>query len=235
MLAFIIFGTRGVKSTIQEGTFLCPQCQDFTPYKHKKVTKFFTLYFIPLIPLGSQGTYVECQHCRNTFIERVLELSRIQAAQSQINERDQNQISEQKVIEPSREESSSNNSGELFLSEKQKAIKKLMILMILADGKIENEEITTFHKVYKETTGLVVNDIYKEIDIVKSENKSARLYLKEVAPMLNSDGKTEILKSAMRIAAADGHIDPTELNMISGLGKALGLNQSQIKEITGLQ
>ena len=92
MLAFIIFGTRGVKSTIKEGKFACPQCQSFTQYKHKKVTKFFTLYFIPLIPLGSQGTYVECQQCRNTFIERVLELSQIREEQPQVQNQNQPKI-----------------------------------------------------------------------------------------------------------------------------------------------
>ena len=39
-------------------------------YKHIKVTKFFTLYFIPLIPLGSAGEYVECQTCKGTFVPR---------------------------------------------------------------------------------------------------------------------------------------------------------------------
>ena len=72
MLAFIIFGTRGIRSTIKEGQFACPQCASQQPYKHKKVTQFFTLYFIPLIPLGKKGDYIECQKCRNTFVERVL-------------------------------------------------------------------------------------------------------------------------------------------------------------------
>lgn len=71
----IIFGTRGVKSTMEEGTFHCPQCNVDKNYKHKKVTNFFTLYFIPLIPLGKVGEYVECQTCRGTFVPRVLELT----------------------------------------------------------------------------------------------------------------------------------------------------------------
>ena len=228
MLAFIIFGTRGIRSTIKEGKFLCPQCQEFAPYKHKKVTQFFTLYFIPLIPLGSKGTYVECQQCRNTFVERVLELSHIQAEQPRIQENQVvNQIEEAVVVNKIEE----NIPPKEFLSEKQKAIKKLLILMILADGKVENAEISAFHSIYKETTGLVVNDIYREIDDVKIENKSARQYLKDIAHLLNDEGKREIIKSSMMIAAADGHIDPTELNMISSFGKALGMSHSEIKEI----
>ena len=69
----IIFGTRGVTSTFEEGSFHCPQCDESQNYRHRKVRKFFTLYFIPLIPLGSAGEYVECRNCKGTFIPRVLE------------------------------------------------------------------------------------------------------------------------------------------------------------------
>lgn len=231
MLAFIIFGTRGVRSTIKEGKFLCPQCQEFTHYKHKKVTQFFTLYFIPLIPLGSKGTYVECQQCRNTFIERVLELSQLQSEQPRVQEAKVVQKIDDAVVIPEQKLVENKPAPVEFQSEKQKAIKKLLILMILADGKVENSEISAFHRIYKETTGLVVNDIYKEIEDVKVENKSARQYLKEIAHLLNDEGKKEIIKSGMMIAAADGHIDPTELNMISSFGKALGMSHSEIKDI----
>ena len=69
----IIFGTRGVTSTVKEGVFHCPQCNNKQNYRHRKVRKFFTLYFIPLIPLESAGEYVECRTCKGTFIPRVIE------------------------------------------------------------------------------------------------------------------------------------------------------------------
>ncbi|MFL2571750.1 MAG: TerB family tellurite resistance protein [Parvicellaceae bacterium] len=69
----IIFGTRGVPSTVKEGSFHCPQCNNDQNFRHRKVRNFFTLYFIPLIPLGSAGEYVECRNCKGTFIPRILE------------------------------------------------------------------------------------------------------------------------------------------------------------------
>jgi len=36
------------------------------------VNRFFTLYFIPLIPLGRIGSYVECGSCAQTYSEEVL-------------------------------------------------------------------------------------------------------------------------------------------------------------------
>jgi len=77
----IIFGTRGVRSTKATGTFNCPQCETERGYRHRKVTQFFTLYFIPLIPLGSKGEYVECNHCKGTFIPRVLNTNKTASKQ----------------------------------------------------------------------------------------------------------------------------------------------------------
>ena len=42
--------------------------------RHKAVREWFTLYFIPVFPIGGKTTYVECEGCRGTFKESVLEL-----------------------------------------------------------------------------------------------------------------------------------------------------------------
>jgi hypothetical protein len=41
-------------------------------YTHIGVNRYWTLYFIPIIPLGQRGTYVECQQCTGTFGPEVL-------------------------------------------------------------------------------------------------------------------------------------------------------------------
>lgn len=243
MIAFIIFGTRGVRSTIKQGQFYCPQCDGDTSYKHKKVTQFFTLYFIPLIPLGNKGQYVECQSCRNTYIERILEMR----PTIDVTERP---AAKQRIETPQREIEGRPKSGDLDKAfeefqkahnqeakpvdiepEKHKVTKKLLIMMILADGKVEDSEIHMFHKVYKKMTGGAIADIYKEIEVVRRENKRPYHYLKEVANFLNEEGKTDIIKASMMIAAADGDIDPTEVSMVENFGKALELKPAQVKAI----
>ena len=48
----IIFGTRGVTWNGESGEFVCPGCGGTTQqYTRKTIRRFFTLYFIPLIPL----------------------------------------------------------------------------------------------------------------------------------------------------------------------------------------
>ncbi|MCR9159260.1 MAG: zinc ribbon domain-containing protein [Nannocystaceae bacterium] len=63
----IIFGTRTTNPTAGQGMFNCPRCGPQKPYTHKKAKRWFTLYFIPVIPLGTAGEYVECGACAGTF------------------------------------------------------------------------------------------------------------------------------------------------------------------------
>jgi tellurite resistance protein len=70
----IIFGTRGVTYTRGQGTFRCPACGE-AEYRVRRVRRFFTLYFLPLIPLDLLGEYVECQSCKDTYKAAILEMS----------------------------------------------------------------------------------------------------------------------------------------------------------------
>jgi len=69
----IIFGTRGVTTTHEQGVFHCPSCGAGSNFRWRRVRRFFTLYFIPLIPLDLVGEYVECGQCKRTYEVRVLE------------------------------------------------------------------------------------------------------------------------------------------------------------------
>jgi hypothetical protein len=72
MIGFIIFGTRGVTTTVDRGRFHCPACGSPQPYRLRRVRRFFEIYFIPLIPLDKLGEYVECGTCGRQFREEVL-------------------------------------------------------------------------------------------------------------------------------------------------------------------
>src|SRR6266849_409710 len=63
----IIFGSRGIRMKGGSGTFFCPRCQGSRQYTQRKMRRFFTLYFIPIIPLDVMSEYVECNFCQGTF------------------------------------------------------------------------------------------------------------------------------------------------------------------------
>lgn len=69
----IIFGTRGRSHAIGRGQFFCPREGGDRAYEHKEARRWFTLYFIPLIPLDRLGDYIECTGCQSTYYTSVLE------------------------------------------------------------------------------------------------------------------------------------------------------------------
>jgi len=70
----IIFGTTARRKTIGSGQFYCPHCQTQRSYERKQAKRYFTLYFIPLIPMGDLGEFIECQTCHMAFSVDVLKL-----------------------------------------------------------------------------------------------------------------------------------------------------------------
>ena len=63
----IIYGTRGLTSIAGTGQFHCPRCGPRRQFNRMAVRRWFTLYFIPVIPLWSSGEYIECAACAGTF------------------------------------------------------------------------------------------------------------------------------------------------------------------------
>lgn len=68
----IIFGTTGITSVQSKGSYHCPACGPGAGYQHKSVNRFFTLFFVPLIPMGKVADFILCERCGGTFKPEVL-------------------------------------------------------------------------------------------------------------------------------------------------------------------
>lgn len=68
----IIWGWKTVFRVIGSGVFSCPTCGADRNYERRKAQRFFTLFFIPLIPLKTVGEFIRCTYCKNDFRESVL-------------------------------------------------------------------------------------------------------------------------------------------------------------------
>ena len=198
----IFFGTRGVKSTLEEGTFICPQCANEQHYKHKKVTRFFTLYFIPLIPLGKAGEFVECQNCQGTFVPRVLDFDPDQGK----NE---------------------------FESLYEKALRHSMVLMMLADGEIDENEMITVHKIINKFShhDITFDELKTFVKVVEDNAEPIETYLSKISSGLNEHGKEVIIKCALSVASADGVVDSSELKLIHEMAQAMEMSKAHLKGI----
>jgi hypothetical protein len=68
----IIWGLRVLFSTIAEGVFYCRNCGGDRNYQHRAGRRWFTLFFIPIIPLNKVGEDVRCTTCRTRYVPTVL-------------------------------------------------------------------------------------------------------------------------------------------------------------------
>ena len=68
----IIFGLRVFYRTIAQGTFHCRRCGGDRGYRHRSGRRWFTLFFLPVIPLNSVGDHVQCTTCRTRYVAEVL-------------------------------------------------------------------------------------------------------------------------------------------------------------------
>jgi hypothetical protein len=67
-----IFGLRVLFRTIVQGTFYCRRCGGDREYRHRGGRRWFTLLFLPVIPLTRAGEHVQCGTCRTRYVTDVL-------------------------------------------------------------------------------------------------------------------------------------------------------------------
>jgi hypothetical protein len=78
---FLIFGFRVFYRTVGQGTFYCRKCGGDRQYVHRVGRRWFTLFFIPVIPLNRVSEHVQCTTCKTRYVVGVL--SQPTAAQKQ--------------------------------------------------------------------------------------------------------------------------------------------------------
>jgi hypothetical protein len=71
---FLIFGVRVYFRTIGQGTFHCQRCGGDRAYRHRAGRRWIHLFFIPVIPLGQVGEFIQCTQCGTRYATGVIAL-----------------------------------------------------------------------------------------------------------------------------------------------------------------
>lgn len=199
----IIFGTRGVTTTPDKGEFHCPTCNSNQPYGLKRVRRFFTLYFIPVIPLDSLGEYVECSSCKDTYKTNILDYN--SAANSEEFE------------------------AEYHSAIKKVMIHILLADGVIDDAEIETS-IDIYKKITGNE--ITAASFRNEIDVIqanKQENLSSCLH--NLQGVLNDEGKELVIKAALYVALADGEFQQEEQELLGKIGSDLGMTNAHIQGV----
>ncbi len=201
----IIYGTKGMRSKDGAGDFYCPQCSRPSEYDEYKVRRWFTLYFIPLIPMNIAARYLECRSCLGTF---------------KTDARDHGP--EHYAAETQK-----------FEAEFHQAMKGTMILMLLADGRIEPQEIQTIQSIYGRLTNQEygADAIANDINELQRSAPGIKDYLADIASRLNDSGKAMVYQAAVLVALADGDVAKEEEALLKSTSKALGLRHPSYSAI----
>lgn len=199
----IIFGTRGVTLSKESGDFHCPACNGSPQaYTRKSVRRFFTLYFIPVIPLDKLGEYVQCHRCNGTFNVQVLE------------------------HDPEAER----NQARAEFADHVKRVMVLTALVDGDPDSSESEAIQDVYE--KLGGGhLDDGALAKEYAQARQAGISIGDYTSRFADQLNEHGKEIVVKAAIRVALADDPLNVQEEQFLDELAAALNMTQAHFKGV----
>jgi hypothetical protein len=199
----IIFGTRGVTWSGERGEFACPGCGGARRmYVRKTVRRFFTLYFIPVIPLDKIGEYVECQQCRGTYNNNVFDFD---PAALQAKQR-----------------------AEFVEHFKRIMILAAMSKGQISDKRREAMR-AQYHTL---TGGeLSYAEIGKEFALASQAKIRPADYAQRFAGNLNEHGKELVIKAVFSVLRADGPLTQQEQDLVHDLATALNMSSAHYRGI----
>jgi hypothetical protein len=204
---FIIYGTRTFTSTFERGSFHCPQCRGDRDYNHRRVKNWFTLYFIPVIPLDTRGCYVECRGCSGTFTSDVLHLSR--PAQPAYTP----------PVKPPYE------------TGMHEQIKRLFILAAVTSGK---PSVATTHSLLKCYKHLANEDlepftVEREINLAIQARTDIHTFAQKVSHVIDPALRPKVLAGVHLILRSQRGNAVASVDELRKLGQALQINDRQLE------
>ncbi|MBA3460860.1 MAG: TerB family tellurite resistance protein [Deltaproteobacteria bacterium] len=203
ILFIIIYGSYGITYTKgQPGQFHCPCCATTCAYRHRRVRRFFHIFFVPLIPLTLAGEYVECGQCKGTYKLDVLSIAKALAA----------------------------GTAPPNVTESQRCVRRVLAMMTLADGRVQDSEIDAITQflAYAENRFVAREEVAAELEAAKREPVDIEQYCRQMMGFLNEQGRQDVLKAAQLVAAADGNVDLSEQKLLERIGIALGMRPAQV-------
>jgi DnaJ-domain-containing protein 1 len=197
----IIYGTRGMTSVGGQGRFHCPSCGE-SAYRHKKVRRWFTLFFIPMIPLDLAGEYIECGKCMGTYELEVLS------------------------YDPAAERAKFEAAFHIAI---RRTMVKMCLADGVVDPE-EVATIREIYAGLTDIE-LSEDDVAEEIAEAMTDPRTVQQYLQAGLGMFNLKAKELIVRAAHAVATADGEFHADEQKLLHNIGAALQMSKSQFQAV----
>jgi uncharacterized tellurite resistance protein B-like protein len=113
------------------------------------------------------------------------------------------------------------------------AIKRILVMMMLADGKIDDSEKVMIKDIMKDITDDELSDaeIQEDINLINEEPDNPERFLKTMFPHMNEQGRELVYKACYYVSISDGELDVSEEKLLKSVAKILQLSNAHIKGI----
>jgi uncharacterized tellurite resistance protein B-like protein len=199
----IIFGTRGIRMKGGSGTFHCPQCAGARQYTERRMRRFFTLYFIPIIPLDLIGEYIECNYCHGMFRQEVLQ------------------------YDPRADEQKVNRQVTTFL---KRALMSVLVADGNPSPAPRQAALDGMRSVAGDAN-LTLADLDAMVDAALKRTINAVGDLESIADSLDYAAREALIRACVTIAQADGTMSSAEEKQIRALAKAAQITEAHLAGI----
>jgi uncharacterized tellurite resistance protein B-like protein len=111
-----------------------------------------------------------------------------------------------------------------------RTVRKLMAMIVAADGKVENAELEAFCRAYQKVSGkpLSIADAKNEVRLTDGDTNIER-FLTKLKDKLDADDRKTLLRAAFEVASADGEVADAEDALLERVVRALGMSEAEAK------
>lgn len=119
------------------------------------------------------------------------------------------------------------------VAEYQRAMLRILALMVAADGVIREAEVMTVQRVFEAVAGksLTTQAVLEEVQDAGRTPLTAARFLARVVGFLNEYGKEQVLRAAALVSCSDGELHAHEAEVVRRLGGVLKLPAERVERI----
>ncbi len=120
-----------------------------------------------------------------------------------------------------------------IIPEYQRAVRRILALMVAVDGRIRDPEIATVRQIYEAVCGtrLGRGEILDEVEAVGREPITVARYLARVVGYLNDYGKEQVLRAIALVSRCDGEVHEREAGMLRQLARVMHVPAATVESI----
>jgi hypothetical protein len=206
--AMIIYGARTIYSTSGHGGFHCPRCQMQRQFAHRAGRRWFTLYFIPVIPMWSAGAYIECTSCGGEFAEEAQHYQPDPAAAIAVNA--------------------------AAVGNPLEDIRRALVLTTIAAGRANQADAVLLHQ-WTTANGLQVplETIFQDFQLALQAKAQVGPFVQARLQSLNANDRHALVRSARQVLSSGGQtqLSANDIQAIRTLGSSLQLPAESVQTI----